>query len=104
MFAIVPLSPLHQPQCLSVFKRDIAGRADEIGGEQLVVGIFFGVGLETQVGDVQLDQIKATAQGDTVVTTFEQGYSSSNFKDRTAKALTWQQQDGQWVIVRESNR
>ncbi|WP_294636944.1 TolC family outer membrane protein [uncultured Aquabacterium sp.] len=54
--------------------------------------------------DVQLDQIKATAQGDTVVTTFEQGYSSSNFKDRTAKALTWQQQDGQWVIVRESNR
>jgi outer membrane protein, adhesin transport system len=39
-----------------------------------------------------------------VVTSFEQNYSSANFKDKALKALTWKQMGGQWVIVKESNR
>lgn len=54
--------------------------------------------------DVQLDNIKAVPQGDAVVTSFDQTYTSSNFKDKALKALTWKQIGGQWVIVKESNR
>jgi adhesin transport system outer membrane protein len=53
---------------------------------------------------VQLDDIKAVSQGDAVVTSFQQAYASSNFKDKALKALTWKQLGGQWVIVQESNR
>jgi adhesin transport system outer membrane protein len=54
--------------------------------------------------DVKLDNIKSVPQQDAVVTSFEQTYTSSNFKDKSLKALTWKQLDGQWVIVKESNR
>lgn len=54
--------------------------------------------------DVQLNDIKAVPQGDTVVTSFEQTYTSSNFKDKGLKVLTWKQIGGKWVIVKESNR
>jgi len=43
-------------------------------------------------------------KGDSVVTSFTQTYTSANFKDKTLKVLTWKQIDGQWVIVKESNR
>jgi adhesin transport system outer membrane protein len=39
-----------------------------------------------------------------VVTTFEQNYNSSNFKDRSRKALMWQKVGGTWVIAKETNR
>ncbi|MGC4063026.1 MAG: TolC family outer membrane protein [Aquabacterium sp.] len=55
--------------------------------------------IEVKVGDV-----KAVPKGRTIVTSFEQIYTSNNFKDRTLKVLTWQNINGQWVIVKESNR
>jgi adhesin transport system outer membrane protein len=55
--------------------------------------------IEVKVGDV-----KAVPKGNTVVTSFEQIYTSNNFKDRTLKVLTWKNINGQWVIVKESNR
>jgi len=39
-----------------------------------------------------------------VQTAFTQTYTSANFKDQTAKLLTWRQEGKQWVIVKESNR
>jgi adhesin transport system outer membrane protein len=54
--------------------------------------------------EVRLDDIKAVPKGDAVVTTFTQNYTSSNFKDKTLKILTWKQLAGEWVIVKESNR
>ena len=51
-----------------------------------------------------LDNIQTQAVGDTVVTRFDQKYSSSNYKDNSVKVLTWKQIDGKWVIVKESNR
>jgi adhesin transport system outer membrane protein len=55
--------------------------------------------IEVSVGD-----IKAFPKGNSVVTDFEQTYVSNNFKDTTKKVLTWKVIDGQWVIVKESNR
>ena len=54
--------------------------------------------------DIKLSNIKVTAKGDTVVTAFDQAYTSCNFTDKTQKVLTWKQLDKEWVIVRESNR
>jgi len=54
--------------------------------------------------EVKLDQVKAEAKGDTVVTSFTQNYSSDRYKDVSQKALTWKQINGLWVIVKESNR
>lgn len=53
---------------------------------------------------LKIDSIKASPQGSDVITTFEQTYSSSNFKDKGVKTLTWRMQDSRWVIVKESNR
>jgi adhesin transport system outer membrane protein len=55
--------------------------------------------IEVKVGD-----IKAVPKGNTVITSFEQVYASANFKDKTLKVLTWKNLNGQWVIVKESNR
>lgn len=54
--------------------------------------------------DVKVGDIKAVPKGDSVITSFTQTYTSANFKDKTLKVLTWKQLDGQWVIVKESNR
>jgi adhesin transport system outer membrane protein len=54
--------------------------------------------------DVQLGEVQVEAKGDAVVTSFIQNYHSQNFRDSTAKVLTWKQIAGQWVIVKESNR
>ncbi len=54
--------------------------------------------------EVKLSNLQALSQGDAVVTSFDQTYTSSNFKDVSAKVLTWKQLDGTWVIVKESNR
>ncbi len=54
--------------------------------------------------DVKVGDIKAAPKGDSVVTSFEQTYTSANFKDKTNKVLTWKNIGGQWVIVKESNR
>lgn len=51
-----------------------------------------------------LDDIQTQAQGDAVVTRFQQKYNSSNYKDNSVKVLTWKQIDGKWLIVKESNR
>jgi adhesin transport system outer membrane protein len=62
--------------------------------------------LVTKPGPITVDvgEIQAVPKGDTVVTSFEQTYTSANFKDKTRKVLTWRFVDGQWVIVKESNR
>jgi len=54
--------------------------------------------------DLKIDGVKATPAADTVQTAFTQTYTSANFKDQTAKLLTWRQEGKQWVIVKESNR
>lgn len=54
--------------------------------------------------ELKLGNVQSLAQGDTVVTRFEQIYTSSNYQDRSQKALTWKQIDGKWLIVKESNR
>lgn len=54
--------------------------------------------------ELQLSNVKATAKGDTVVTSFTQVYKSKNYKDKTRKTLTWKKTDGQWLIIKESNR
>lgn len=54
--------------------------------------------------EVKLDGVKADTQGDAVVTSFTQNYRSETYKDVSQKALTWKQINGQWVIVKESNR
>ena len=54
--------------------------------------------------ELTLDDIQTQAQGDAVVTRFQQKYNSSNYKDNSVKVLTWKQIDGKWLIVKESNR
>lgn len=54
--------------------------------------------------ELMLDDIQTQAQGDAVVTRFQQKYNSSNYKDNSVKVLTWKQIDGKWLIVKESNR
>ena len=54
--------------------------------------------------ELTLDNIQTQAQGDTVITRFQQKYSSSNYKDQSVKVLTWKQIDSKWVIIKESNR
>ena len=53
---------------------------------------------------IQVDNVKAYSEGPYVVTSFNQVYSSQDFKDVTAKTLTWRLVDGQWIIFKESNR
>jgi outer membrane protein, adhesin transport system len=53
---------------------------------------------------VNLSNVRATPQKDTVVTIFDQTYISTNFKDKSTKVLAWRKEGDQWVIVRESNR
>jgi adhesin transport system outer membrane protein len=54
--------------------------------------------------DIRTDDVKATAQGEFVVTSFKQVYNSDDFKDSTLKTLTWKLVNGQWIIFKESNR
>jgi len=54
--------------------------------------------------NLKIENVKTVPVKDTVVTSFTQTYTSSNFKDKTLKVLTWKQINGQWVIVKESNR
>ncbi len=45
-----------------------------------------------------------TVAADRVETSFKQTYRSADFNDVGIKTLTWQKIDGQWFIVKESNR
>jgi outer membrane protein, adhesin transport system len=54
---------------------------------------------------VQVDQVVARAlSGDRVETTFQQTYVSGSFRDSTRKAIVWQREGGNWVIVSEVSR
>jgi len=54
---------------------------------------------------VKLEDIQTnTLAADRVETSFRQTYRSANFNDEATKTLTWQQINGQWFIVAESNR
>jgi len=54
--------------------------------------------------EIRLDDVKAAAKGEYVVTSFRQVYTSNDFKDDTLKTLTWRQVNGEWIIFKESNR
>lgn len=54
--------------------------------------------------DLKIEGVKAAGKADAVQTSFTQTYTSSNFKDQSDKLLTWRQEGGKWVIVKESNR
>ena len=54
---------------------------------------------------VVLGNVQAHALTDTrVETSFDQAYTSANFKDTMHKTLTWDRVGGEWKIVGESNR
>ena len=54
---------------------------------------------------VAVDQLATTDLGNSrAETRFLQAYTSERFKDTGSKTLTWQRIDGQWLIVKESNR
>ncbi|HEX5373250.1 MAG TPA: TolC family outer membrane protein [Aquabacterium sp.] len=54
--------------------------------------------------EIRVDDVKAEAKGQYVVTSFKQVYNSQDYKDSTLKTLTWRQINGDWVIFKESNR
>ncbi len=54
--------------------------------------------------DIKVSDVKASAQGPYVVTSFNQVYNSRDFKDVTPKTLTWRLVNGEWIIFKESNR
>jgi adhesin transport system outer membrane protein len=54
--------------------------------------------------DVKLGEATSVPKGSAVETSFTQIYTSANFKDKTKKLLTWRSVNGEWVIVKESNR
>ncbi len=54
--------------------------------------------------DVKLGEATSVPKGSAVETSFTQIYTSANFKDKTKKLLTWRFVNGEWVIVKESNR
>ena len=56
--------------------------------------------IRVKIEDIQTNTLTA----DRVETTFKQTYKSANFSDSVSKTLTWQQIDGQWFIVKETNR
>jgi len=54
---------------------------------------------------VKIEDVQAvTLTPDRVETSFKQTYKSADFSDVASKMLTWQQIDGQWFIVKETNR
>jgi adhesin transport system outer membrane protein len=54
---------------------------------------------------VKLDQIQSKPGVDGAVDTwFRQTYNSSNFNDVSNKTLSWKNINGQWLVVKESNR
>ncbi|WP_245503521.1 TolC family outer membrane protein [Aquabacterium lacunae] len=54
--------------------------------------------------DIKVSDVKASAQGPYVVTSFKQVYNSKDFKDVSQKTLTWRYVDNDWIIFKESNR
>ncbi|MEY2688770.1 MAG: hypothetical protein RL375_2968, partial [Pseudomonadota bacterium] len=56
--------------------------------------------IELRISNVQ----RRTLSPNLVETTFDQTYTSTNFKDKTQKVLTWKRSGPEWYIVKESNR
>ena len=54
---------------------------------------------------LKIEEIQTrTLAADRVETSFKQTYRSADYSDVISKTLTWQQINGQWLIVKESNR
>ena len=51
--------------------------------------------------EVIVDKLEIDVQGDQATTRFEQGYQSSNYRDRSLKTLEWARGESGWVIVAE---
>ena len=56
--------------------------------------------IELRISNVQ----RRTLSPNLVETTFDQVYTSPNFKDQTQKVLQWKRTGNEWYIVKESNR
>jgi adhesin transport system outer membrane protein len=56
--------------------------------------------IELHISNVQ----RRTLSPNLVETTFDQVYTSTNFKDQTQKVLQWKRKGNEWYIVKESNR
>jgi outer membrane protein, adhesin transport system len=56
--------------------------------------------IELRISNVQ----RRTLSPNLVETTFDQVYTSTNFKDQTQKVLQWKRKGNEWYIVKESNR
>ncbi|MCB1914190.1 MAG: tetratricopeptide repeat protein [Rhodocyclaceae bacterium] len=54
--------------------------------------------------EVSVAQIEIDLRGDEATMRFEQGYRSSNYRDRSLKTLEWQRRGGDWVIVAERSK
>ncbi len=61
----------------------------------------------SKAGDikVQIDNLQTKSlSANRIETQFNQNYQSGTYKENKRKALTWEQQAGQWVVVSERNR
>lgn len=56
--------------------------------------------IELKISNVQRKSLSPNI----VETTFDQDYTSKDFKDKTKKILTWKRVGSEWYIVKESNR
>jgi adhesin transport system outer membrane protein len=56
--------------------------------------------IELRISNVQ----RRTLSPNLVETAFDQTYTSTNFKDKSQKVLTWKRSGPEWYIVKESNR
>jgi adhesin transport system outer membrane protein len=56
--------------------------------------------IELRISNVQ----RRTLSPNLVETSFDQVYTSPNFKDQTQKVLQWKRKGNEWYIVKESNR
>lgn len=51
--------------------------------------------------DIQLLKLSMPGMGKRIITEFVQNYQSRQYHDRVIKQLQWQQDQGQWKIIRE---
>jgi adhesin transport system outer membrane protein len=56
--------------------------------------------IELRISNVQ----RRTLSPNLVETSFDQTYTSTNFKDKSQKVLTWKRNGPEWYIIKESNR
>ena len=61
----------------------------------------------TKAKDIRIEiqtPVVRSASPDAVTVEFRQLYSTANYRDTSERMLEWRKENGQWLIVRESDR